>query len=311
MPTDPEPPEPAVTATATVLNTPELLELILQTLPTRTLLLRATLTSHHWHATITALLRTNPSIRKRLFLQPATLPEMLALEPLELLLPAHRPPDDVDDDDSSPPPWHFANATWDVFRHPVPTPPAPGSRRALAPPLAVINPFVFGPPLPPDTRGMDARTASLRPLKRGMLERLAPGGREGLPGRMFVTQPPVAQHAWCLTGSAVETTTTLTTTTRRGRNRCGGKGAGDSYLRFMDGYDGASGCWRGVGELMEGLERGWVASGLGCAVDWKGARLVLGGCVGREEVLERVRREEMMDRMREEGDLGLERLTIG
>lgn len=53
---------------------------------------------------------------------------------------------------------------------------------------------------------------------------------------------------------------------------------------------------------MEGLERGWVASGLGREVEWTGAKLVLGECVTREEILERVRGE---------GGLGLERLTIG
>jgi len=68
-------------------------------------------------------------------------------------------------------------------------------------------------------------------------------------------------------------------------------GPGNSYLRFMDGYDAAAGCSRLVGRLMEGLERGWVASGLGREVEWTGAKLVLGECVTREEILERVRGE--------------------
>ncbi|KAK1067942.1 hypothetical protein LTR74_006034 [Friedmanniomyces endolithicus] len=122
---------------------------------------------------------------------------------------------------------------------------------------------------------------------------------------MFVSQPPLAAHAWRLPapGRAGETTAATTTAVTAGEERSSlWAGPGNSYLRFMDGYDAAAGCSRPVGELMEGLERGWVASGLGSEVEWTGAKLVLGECVTREEILERVRGE---------GGLGLERLAIG
>ncbi|KAK0789482.1 hypothetical protein LTR75_012318 [Friedmanniomyces endolithicus] len=292
MTTGPEQPETALGAMEAVLNTTELLETILENLPIRHLL-QANLISHQWRSTVAALIRSNPSVRKRLFLQPATLQEMLDLHPLEHH-PADSPPD--------PCTWHFANATWDLVFHLRPPEPRGSRRSSTLATLAVVNAYLFAPPRPPES-GIYPRTAYL-PLRPDMMALLATAGaQDHLPRHMFVTQPLLAAHAWCLpaSGRAGESTTTTTVTAGEERSSLWA-GPGNSYLRFMDGYDAEACCSRGIGRLMEGLERGWVASGLGREVEWTGAKLVLGECVTREEILERVRGE---------GGLGLERLTIG
>ncbi|KAK1067943.1 hypothetical protein LTR74_006035 [Friedmanniomyces endolithicus] len=129
MPTGPEQPERALGAMEAVLNTTELLETILENLQTRHLL-QANLISHQWRSTIAALIRSNPSVRKRLFLQPATLQEMLALHPLE-----HHPADSPPDSST----WHFANATWDLVFHLRPPEPRGSRRSSTLATLAVIN----------------------------------------------------------------------------------------------------------------------------------------------------------------------------
>ncbi|KAK4902810.1 hypothetical protein LTR27_000749 [Elasticomyces elasticus] len=108
-----------IAAMAAVIGTTELLEAILQYLPIHSLL-DANLVSWRWKNVVGTLCSTNTLIRKRLFLEPATLEEIVQLDKLEC------------QDDSSRPRYQYVHqslATIQDYRYP--------------PAVVAVNPYLL------------------------------------------------------------------------------------------------------------------------------------------------------------------------
>ncbi|KAK5716821.1 hypothetical protein LTR17_016346 [Elasticomyces elasticus] len=224
----------------------ELLENILQFLPVSSLH-KAMRVSKRWRDIVLVLRRTNSLVRRRLFLEPASIEEMLELSKLECCA------DNI--------PWVYVDHESQIpaFAHRGPT------KTKI-----VANPYL----LTTTSTSDDAHLEHSLPLRPDFLE--AEPNR-GVRAYMFPTQPPYIEQDWCV--KARDPILSIEPSARRAPL--------STSCRFaMHGREKLDRGGRTIARTMEILERTGMGAGFGCEVDWTDASVYLGPVINYSEVLD-------------------------
>ncbi|KAK3651277.1 hypothetical protein LTR56_005734 [Elasticomyces elasticus] len=229
-----------------VIDVTELLESILQYLPISSLH-KAMHVSKRWRDIVLVLRRTNSLVRRRLFLEPASIEEMLELSKLECCAD---------------------NILW-VYVDYEPSNLA-FAHRGVPKTNIVANPYLLTTSSTSDDAHLDHHLG-LRP------DFLEAEPTRGVRASMFPTQPPYIEQDWCV--KAGDPILSIEPSARRAP-------LGTSCRFAMHGREKLDRGGRTIARTMEILERTGMGAGFGCEVDWTDASVYLGPIIKYSEVLD-------------------------